>query len=91
MDKEAEQNQALDTLKQAINALVAETGIQIKVKKTDVRLKNIGKHEHTADALIAIGPEKHDVYVEIKRHAQHVNLGAIIDQVKRIPGKAILI
>ena len=89
MDNEARQNQDLDTLNQAINALVTETGIQIKVQKTEVRVEEMENFQ--ADALIAIGPEKQDVYVEIKRHAQHINLGAIINQVKRIPGKAILV
>lgn len=84
MDNENQQAKNLDTLTQAIEALTTETGIQIEIQEVE------GEATHPADVRVTIGPTT-DIHVEIKRHAQHTNIGAIISQIQRLPDKALFV
>ena len=86
MNTETQHTSDLLILRQAIDALVDETGVLIKIQATEFKLEN---PQHRADALVNIGLNN-DIYVEVKRHAQHLNIGAVINQIKRLPGSAIL-
>lgn len=87
MNKNATQKAEMEVLGQAIQALTEQTGVQIHIKQVDV----LFEEEKYLDALLAIGPAQVEVPVEIKLHAPHTNLGAIINQVQRLPGKPMLV
>lgn len=89
MNNQNRQIEELDILKRAIEILAIETGVQIEIQETEVLVK--GTDSYRADALLTIGPNKKDIFVEIKRHAQHINFGAIINQIQRLPGKAMFV
>ena len=76
-----------EILEHAIAALAEETGVHICIKSKEVSVD----HNITADAVLEIGPQRKEVYVETKRHAQNGNLGALILQVQRLPGNPILV
>ena len=76
-----------EVLQQAITMVRRETGIQIQIQKTEVPV-NQGWH---ADALLTIGPNETEVLAETKIHATRKNIGAIIDQVQRLPGNPMLV
>lgn len=76
-----------EILEHAIEALVKETGILIRVMDREIPLD----HSIIADALLEIGPKRIEIYAEIKRHAQNVNIGAIINLIQRYPGNTVLV
>ena len=74
-------------LDQAIRALKVETGLRINVVEHEY-LPN----ERRADAFLQIeGPEPLQLAAEIKAWAQHVNTGALINQVRQLGNAGILI
>ncbi|MDH5190047.1 MAG: type IV toxin-antitoxin system AbiEi family antitoxin [Gammaproteobacteria bacterium] len=75
-----------DILDQALQAVKQETGLRMRVKKTNAILNN-----YQVDALIQIDDTKQVVAVEIKKWAQQANLGALINQVKQLPKKGMLV
>ena len=68
-----------DILDRAIEAFGRETGINIEVTTRNLR----GLRGQQYDAVLAIDQE--DYVAEIKAWAQHGNIGAVIEQVKRYP------
>jgi len=89
MNNKPQKANELDILTRAVQVLKFETGIQIEIQQTEVRMQVTDNQP--ADALLAIGPDNKEVFVEIKRHAQHLNIGAIISTVQRLPGSAMLV
>ena len=79
----------LEILNQAIEAFREETGVEIKILGTEVEIA--GTDRLKADARIRIEPVKKQLNVEIKRHAQHTNVGMLIKQIKRLPDENILV
>lgn len=78
-------------LKQAIKALDKETGIRLDIIELEREVIN-NKNIFQFDAIVGIkGYEPLQFAVEIKRHAQHINFGAIINQLDRLPMKGLLV
>ena len=73
-------------LTDAIEALYRETGVYAEIQDTQIAIKGT---PHIADASIRIGKTK-GIFVEVKRHAQHINIGSLINQIHRLPGTAVL-
>ncbi len=78
-------------LEQAIKALNKEAGIRLYI--IDLEKETVDKEKKLRlDAIVGVrGYEPLQFAVEIKRWAQHVNFGAVIDQVKRLPMKGLLV
>jgi len=89
MDIEARKDEKLTILRQAITAFNNETGIEIKIQKLDIQKGATEPIE--VDAQICIEPYGKHLYVEVKRHAQHTNIGMLINQVKRLPEEHMLV
>jgi len=73
----------LDILNLAIEALNSNAGLLAKVQQSKV-LPGISK-ERTPDAEVRLCESGDRFLVQIKHHAQHTNLGSLIDQIKRLP------
>lgn len=73
-------------LKQALQALREEAGLCLDVEETEVTIKN-----NKADAIITLNKGKTRCAVVIKKWAQQANLGALMNQVKNLPEKGVLI
>lgn len=74
-----------EILDRAIHAVARETGLRLEI---DDRLTEVRDYE--VDAFIRLWPGNRPLAVEIKKWAQHANLGALIHQVKKLPVEAIL-
>ncbi len=79
-------NTEKELLDLAIEAVRRETGLQLGVQKREVRIEN-----KYIDALLCVEGHKDQLAVEIKKWAQHINLGAVINQVKELPMKGLLV
>ncbi len=75
-----------ELLNLAINAVKDETGLQLNVQKLEAKIE-----DKTIDALIKIKGLKEPLAAEIKKWAQHKNLGAVINQVQALPIKGLLV
>ena len=74
----------LDILKLAIEALNSNAGLKAEIlDTTGLPVKTTARTPDAELRLLATGERYR---VEIKPHAQHANLGSLIDQVKRLPG-----
>jgi hypothetical protein len=75
-------------LEQALNAFNKETGLRLYIIEVDGAHKN----KFRFDAVVGLKQyEPLQFAVEIKKWAQHVNFGALIDQVKRLAMKGLLV
>ncbi|MEX2523733.1 MAG: type IV toxin-antitoxin system AbiEi family antitoxin [Gammaproteobacteria bacterium] len=71
-------------LERAIEAFRNETGLRLEIRDID-RKKQM-------DAIVAIEGKKGPVFaVEVKKWAQQLNLGALMDQIRRLPMKGLLV
>ncbi|GAB5452787.1 MAG: type IV toxin-antitoxin system AbiEi family antitoxin [Halioglobus sp.] len=75
-----------EVLDQAIEAFGKETGLRLLVIQREVFLNG-----HYIDAEIELPEGGKRVFVEVKKWAQHANVGALVDQVKRLPGEGLLV
>jgi hypothetical protein len=73
-----------ETLDHAIDALHRETGVTARVVELEPYM-----HDRRCDAVIDIAGNR--LFAEIKNWAQHGNIGAIINQIKAMPGPGILV
>ena len=84
------ENQERDTereiLDHALQAVRHETGLRLHVENTQVKHNN-----YRVDALIRIADGKQKLAAEVKKWAQHANLGALINQVQNLPEKGVLV
>lgn len=82
---------AYDTEKGILdNALLAverEAGLLLRVDNREVR----ENQDLGIDALLRLQGQRGTLAAEVKRYAQHANLGALIQQVKRLPPPALLV
>jgi hypothetical protein len=74
-----------EILDRAIQAVELETGLRIQIER---REHPVG--DYRVDALVRLEPGDRMLMVEIKKWAQHANLGALINQVKQLPGEGLL-
>ena len=81
----AENEQML--LEQAMEAFHRETGLRLKAGNTAHKAK-----QPEADAVVTLNGDKGVTYAaEVKKWAQQANLGALIEQIKRLPMKGLLV
>lgn len=71
-------------LRNALDAFEQEVGKKPRVLKTE-----IGTGEAHIDAVVKIGDQKY--HAEIKRWAQQANFGALLYQIRELPGNGLLI
>ena len=72
----------LDT---TIQAVERETGLRLQIEQTEAQIG-----DYRVDAIVRLEPGNQELTVEIKKWAQQANIGAMIDQLKRLPGKGLL-
>lgn len=84
MDIETGNEQEL--LERAIQAVERETGIQLRVLQREHR-----NDRRRVDAVLELVPGQQTFMVEVKRWAQHANLGALINQIQQLPQTGILV
>ena len=78
-------------LKQAINAFNQETGVRLYIIDLEKETIDNGK-KLRLDAIVGVrGYEPLQFAAEIKRWAQHANYWAVVDRVKRLPMKGLLV
>ena len=75
-----------EILDRAIQAVERETGLRLHIEQREIRLG-----ERWVDAIVRLEPGDRTLVVEIKKWAQHANLGAVINQVKQLPGEGLLV
>jgi hypothetical protein len=79
--KPHEQNQILA---QALTAIEREAGLRVTLEKLDP-----AEGRRNYDAALRIDGTR--LLVEVKKWAQHANIGALIDQIKKMPEPGILV
>lgn len=86
MNKIADQTiSELDILPRAVQAVERETGLRLEVTHMET-----GPYEKGYDAVIRLQPGNITLLAEVKRWAQHSNLGALIHQIKQLPQPGLL-
>lgn len=73
-------------LEEAIRAFQEETGLQLLVTKQQARDDN-----PEVDAFIRAPFLQEELAVAVKRWAQQTNVGALVDHIRRHPGKGLLV
>ena len=73
-----------ETLNHAIDALHRETGVTAEIVELEPYM-----HDRQYDAVVEIAGNR--LFAEVKNWAQHGNIGAIINQIKAMPGPGILV
>lgn len=84
MDRELGTEQEI--LDRAIHAVERETGLRLQIERLEARID-----DYVVDAIVRLEPGDRTLMVEIKKWAQHANFGAVINQVKRLPGEGLLV
>ncbi|OUS09074.1 hypothetical protein A9Q81_00090 [Gammaproteobacteria bacterium 42_54_T18] len=74
-----------ELLEQALQAFQEETGLALEVIQEQAEIKG-----HQVDAIVRMPHRGGKLAVEIKRWAQQANVGALAEQVKRLPIDAFL-
>ncbi len=78
-------------LEQAVGAFNRETGLRMYINQYENEQTN-NEHKFRLDALVGIkGYEPLQYAAEVKKWAQHVNFGAVIDQIRRLPMIGLLV
>ena len=77
---------AREILQHAIQAVAQATGLRLYTKDWDVRVA-----DHGIDAVVRLDPGGKALAVEIKKWAQHANLGALINQIEQMPHEGLLV
>lgn len=82
--------------KNLLNAAMAkfneQTGLTMEEVTDTPALAFEGHKRMLVDAFVRVKEHAEAIFtVEIKKWAQHANLGALIDQLRRMPGKALLV
>jgi len=80
-------NNQQEVLEKAINAIYRETGLRLEIIELEKKDQQFG-----IDAILCIeGYEPLQFAAEIKQWAQHINFGAVVTQIKRLPMRGILV
>lgn len=82
VDTDTQENKLL---LQAINAFQAETGLVL-----DIVQEKPGLDNKQVDALVRLPNQAGTLAIEIKRWAQQANIGALAEQIRRLPMEALL-
>lgn len=77
---------AQEILEQAIQAVEHETGLVLTIEQTKVPID-----DGLADVILRLEPAGLKFAVEIKKWAQQVNLGVLMNRVQQIPGEGLLV
>jgi len=76
-----------EVLEKAINAIYREAGVRLEIIELEKKDQQFG-----IDAILGIeGYEPLQFAAEIKQWAQHINFGAVVTQIKRLPMRGILV
>lgn len=75
-----------EILEQALLALRNEAGLRMHVENTEVLFD-----EYRVDALVKVEGVQQILAAEVKKWAQQANFGALINQVKNLPEKGMLV
>jgi len=73
-------------LEHAIQAFEQETGLRLRIDRRESLMDG-----SPVDAIVALESGDHVFTAVIKKWAQHGNLGALINQVKQLPGEGLLV
>lgn len=73
----------IDILRLAVETLHSNTGLRTEI--LNIEKEQRASIKSPPDAQIRLLDSSKQYFVEIKRHAQHINLGSLIDHVKRLP------
>lgn len=74
-------------LYQAIRALETEVGLRVRMEEREL----FAGGQHIDAQLWIDGPKPLELWAEVKAWAQHVNTGALIDQVRKLGPRGVLI
>jgi len=86
MNKIAEQTiNELDILPRATQAVERETGLRLEITHMET-----GPYEKGYDAVIRLQPGNITLLAEVKKWAQHTNIGALIHQIQQLPQPGLL-
>lgn len=80
------QDLELDILHRAIQAVEREAGLCLTIEKTEALVKGV-----RVDAVVRVGAGRKKLTVELKKWAQQANLGALVNQIKQLPGAGVLV
>ena len=75
-----------EILDRALQAVERETGLRLQVTQKDVH-----HGDQRMDAVVQLAPDNQTFIAEVKRWAQHANLGALIHQIQQLPEKGLLV
>ena len=75
-----------ELLRQALNAFQAEIGLELEVLQEQVKVEG-----QTLDVLLQLPYQAGTLAVETRRWAQQANIGALADQIRRLPQEAVLV
>lgn len=75
-----------DILNRAIQAVARETGLRLHPTRREAQ-----RGKPWVDAVVRLEPGDQELMAKIKKWAQHANLGALINQVKQLPGEGLLV
>lgn len=75
-----------EILNRAIQAVERETGLRLHAGQWEVQVD-----KRRVDATVRLGQGNLTLAVEIKKWAQHANLGALINQVRQLPEEGLLV
>jgi hypothetical protein len=75
-----------EILDRAIHAVERETGLRLHLEQWEIQVGN-----RIVDAFVRLEQGDRVLAAEIKKWAQHTNLGALINQVKQLPEEGVLV
>ncbi len=75
-----------DILDRALLAVERETGLRLQITQTDAP-----HGDQRIDAVVQLVPNNQTFMAEVKKWAQHANLGALIHQIQQLPEKGLLV
>lgn len=70
----------------AIPAVERETGLRLTIERLEGVLSDFA-----VDAVLRVEPGGQPLLAEVKKWAQHKNLGALINELKQLPGEGLLV
>src|SRR5688572_12858425 len=71
-------------LEKALLAIEREAGLRLTLENTEPTTQ-----DHRYDATVRIDGKR--LFVEVKKWAQHANVGALIDQFQKLPERGLLV
>jgi hypothetical protein len=75
-----------DILDRAVQAVEREAGLRFRIQQREIR-----HGDQWADAVVQLEPGNMTFMVEVKKWAQHANLGALVNQIQQLPETGLLV